>query len=132
MTDTEQLDHWMRHEPSYLGAFALDQLPALRPPQKNHCFIVNTQTSNLPGQHWVAVRVRYGSAWIFDPLAQPPMAELCDHLRHRVGFIHSLYLCKTKVQPSGSQTCGPHCVYFLYTFEAAASESLVLSFVHGL
>jgi hypothetical protein len=128
MTDTKQLNRWMRHDPGYLGAFPLDQLP-------HHgggggcCFIVNTHPTNLPGQHWIAVRIRHGAAWIFDPLSSPPMPELCNHLLHLCTMIH---FCKTAAQPANSMTCGQHCVYYLHTGTAAPTEAAVLAFVHRL
>jgi hypothetical protein len=77
------------------------------------------------------VRCIRDEAWIFDPLALPPPSALCNHLLLQC-HINKLYLCKTQVQPSLTQTCGHHCVFFLLTNTAAPSESVVKSFVENL
>jgi hypothetical protein len=136
MTTTQQLNRWMmRRDRTYLGAFALDKVPSFPPPPCNTsvCFIVNTQTANLPGQHWIAVRCVLDRAWIFDPLASPlgPPPELCDHL-----LLHCqmtmLHFCKTMIQPLNTTTCGYHCVYFLLMNCGAPSESAATSFISKL
>ena len=127
MTDTRQLNRWMRHDPTYLGAFPLNVLPST---SSGHCcFIVNTHPANLSGQHWIAVRIRERVAWIFDPLSYPPLAELCEHLLQRLNC-SALHFCKTPAQPAFSQTCGQHCVYFLRTGNAAPSETVLLHSVY--
>lgn len=66
---------------NFLGVFAADQKPSIksRPPFN---FISNTQTKNLPGQHWVGVSVDWTrSAHIFDPLGFPPSRLLVKNLR---------------------------------------------------
>jgi len=130
MTTTEQLTRWMRHDPTFVGVFPLDKIPSLH--GKSHSFIVNTQTHNLPGQHWIAVRTVFDRAWIFDPLSShPPPPSLCHHLSLYCN-IYKLYVCRMSVQPPSSNTCGPHCVYFLYTGLPASSEYDVLEFINKL
>jgi len=70
-TTTEQLTYWMRHDPTFVGVFPLNSVPHL-PSSKDYCFIGNTHTDNLPGQHWIAVRIVHDQAWIFDPMASLP------------------------------------------------------------
>ena len=128
MTTTQQLNHWMRHDPTYLGAFSLNTMPSAMSSEAAS-FIVNTHTYNLPGQHWMAVRRIQQDAWIFDPLAFPPVPELCNYL---LSLCHNLHICKVNAQPAQTQTCGQHCVYYLYNARAAPSESIVKSFVTSL
>jgi hypothetical protein len=130
MTTSYQLTEWMQqHDPSYIGTFSLNTVPSS--PSNSFSFIVNTHTENLPGQHWIAVRGISDEAWIFDPLALPPPFALCNHLLLHC-HMNKLYCCKTQVQPSFTQTCGHHCVFFLLTNSAASSESVVTSFVKNL
>ena len=133
MTTTKQLNDWMhRHDATYVGTFSLNTVPALPPSSSSSSsFIVNTQTENLPGQHWIAVRCIRDTAWIFDSLAFPPLPTLCNHLLIHCHMKH-LYQCKTVVQPPQTQTCGHHCVFFLLRNEAASSEEEVKSFVATL
>ena len=48
----------------WLGVFTLDKIPILEPGG----FIVNTHTSNLPGEHWIAVHINPSEIKVFDPL----------------------------------------------------------------
>jgi len=130
MTSTHQLQHWMRFEPHFIGVFALDCLPPTLPITTNsHSLIVNTHTQNLPGEHWIACRIVYDHAWIFDPLAYPPLTELCQHLIQNCHVNH-LHFCESPIQAPHTWTCGEHCVYFLYHLAPAPSETAVKSFIN--
>jgi hypothetical protein len=132
MTTTNQLNEWMvRHDPTYLGAFPLDKIPRVPPGRYSYCFIINTQTHNLAGQHWMAVRCLASEAWVFDPLSFPPIPELCNHLLSHCHIIQ-LHFCKTSVQPLSSNTCGQHAVYFLLKGEGAPSEQMLKSVISKL
>ena len=126
MTITNQLTHWMRHDPTFLGVFPRNMLPPLT---TNCSFIINTHTNNLPGQHWIAVRIAAHQAWIFDPLAIPPDTYLCNHL---MNYCHTIHVTDVPTQPTNTQTCGLHCIYFLYTLSPAPSEHTVVDFVSKL
>jgi hypothetical protein len=131
-TTTNQLQHWMRHEPSFIGVFSLNEIPHLSATSASKSLIVNTHTDNLPGEHWIAVRLSHDQAWIFDPLASlPPPLRLCQHLILRC-CVRVLHVCDVVVQENTSQTCGQHCVFFLYTGAPASSETSVLQFVSKL
>lgn len=92
----------------YLGTFAIDRVPQVichrGQPQQVH-FIINTQTSNLPGQHWVAVSIDclHHTAYIFDSFGQPPPTLLVKQLRSHVKRI---YYNTRQVQAPNTQNCG--------------------------
>jgi hypothetical protein len=131
-TTTEQLTHWMRHDPTFAGVFPLNGIPHLPSSNKSCSFIVNTHTDNLPGQHWIAVRIVYDQAWIFDPLASlPAPSALCHHLLAHC-HIRVLHVSPVSVQPANSLSCGQHCVYFLCTGAPALSEKSVHLFISKL
>ena len=132
MTTTLQLKHWMRHDATFAGMFPLNIIPHLPRSSKGHSFIVNTQTDNLPGELWIAVRIVHDQAWIFDSLSiSPSPATLCHHLITHC-FIRILHECEQRYQPLNTLTCGQHCIYFLYTSSPAPSETVVKSFVKKL
>jgi hypothetical protein len=56
----------------FMGVFSKDQLPVLR---DNTCAIVNLETSDLPGSHWVSCGVKNKQGWYFDSfgLDVPPL-----------------------------------------------------------
>lgn len=130
MSTTAQLKQWMRHDPTFIGVYPLNKIPHLRSGMKS--FIINTHTDNLPGQHWIAVRSMWDRAWIFDPMAaHPPPPALCHHLLVYCN-ISFLYVSKVAAQPPSTQTCGHHCVYFLYNNVPAPSERVVLDYINKL
>ena len=130
MTSSQQLIHWMRFDVSFQGVFSLDTMPAM-PRLKTYGFIVNTQTQNLPGQHWIAVRVFHDQAWIFDPLAFPPVAEIGQHLLDRCQ-IRVIHTPEVSIQPLNTVSCGQHCIYFLYTLSHASNEREVHEFINKM
>lgn len=109
MTNTLQLDKMARQlfsNNTYLGTFPINQVPTKR---FNHNrlqhFIINTQTSNLPGQHWIAVSLHQRRAYVFDPFGQPPPSLLIQQLLQH-GGIQQIYYNTKQVQPINSQICG--------------------------
>ena len=131
MSTTDQLNWWMRYDPSFVGVFPLNKIPHLRR-CASRALIINTQTDNLPGQHWIAVRTMWDRAWIYDPMAShPPPPALCHHLLIYCN-IAFLYICNVAIQPPLTNTCGHHCVYFLYHNASAPSEQAVVQFINKI
>ena len=94
---------------NFIGVFPLNRLPnSLKPYAKPLCFIVNTDTMNLPGQHWIAVSYsKCGIAYAFDPLGMFYPHVLTSYLTkraRRVIFNHVTY------QDPSQRTCGQHCL----------------------
>lgn len=110
---TEELEKLGRkHVTGFVGVYPLDKLPhapLLYPPPSR--FIVNTDTSNLSGKHWIAVSYETGGiVYAFDPLGlcYPPL--LCAHLK-RLG--RRVIFNKTMYQNPMLPTCGQHCLLWL-------------------
>ena len=65
---------------SFIGVYPIDKLPHLKPPvgtgrrRKPITLIVNTDTENLDGQHWLAVFIDHENnvGEVFDSFAQIP------------------------------------------------------------
>lgn len=90
----------------YLGTFALDKVPLhfIKDAKLQH-FIINTQTSNLLGQHWIAVTVYDNDkAYIFDSFGVPPPTLLVNQLKKR--GIRKIYYSKRQIQPFDTLICG--------------------------
>ena len=97
-------------EAAFLGIFAMDCLPKAiqRLPT---LFIVNTQTSNLPGQHWKAVYIssnKYGE--VFDSLAMPVGLLLQNWMNT---YTHQWKQSKRIIQSPLSAFCGAFAAYFI-------------------
>ena len=103
-----------RHVNGFLGVFPLDKIPKHigKAPKS---FIVNTDTHNLPGQHWLAVSYeRGGIVRASDPLGfyYPP---LLMHTLHKSSpNARILYNFKMYQKP-WERNCGQHCLRFLYS-----------------
>ena len=62
---TFQIDNYLRKNESYLGTFPLDRLPDL-PNKFPKSIIINTDQSNKPGDHWIAIVLTEKHAYYFD------------------------------------------------------------------
>jgi hypothetical protein len=95
----------------FIGVFPLDKIPEhVGTPPKS--FIVNTDTSNLEGKHWLAVSYETGGIIrVFDPLGFYYPQLLISKL-HNLPNYHIIYNRKMFQNPLES-TCGPHCLLFL-------------------
>lgn len=96
--------------PNFEGVFARDYLPSKK--RRNRILIMNTDTSNLPGKHWIAVIVHNNVGYCFDPLGFPPSLTLSSWLNRH----YSRWSSNTnkRVQPLYSDLCGYYCLYFLF------------------
>jgi hypothetical protein len=114
------------------------------PDQPPHALVVNTDTSNLPGQHWIAIYVtadRRGEVMDTYGLLPPTTVQrwLNRNTRHWTANTRLL-------QPPNSDSCGQFCIDFLvrraksdsmhvvlssdFTSDLNSNERLVLSRVH--
>lgn len=97
---------------AFLGVFAINQLPQ-EIPYLPLLFIVNTNTANLPGQHWKAVYVssdRVGE--VFDSLATPIAIQL---QRWMNTFTNKWSSSNLVIQNPLSPTCGAYVLHFVMT-----------------
>src|SRR5690242_17440523 len=83
----------------FLGTFAIDKIP--KNMNSPYSFIANTDPSDKPGQHWVAVRTYRNEISYFDSYGLAPV------------FIFSGSYNTKQVQDCNTKTCGEHCIYFL-------------------
>jgi len=112
-TSTNQL--WRtgkKHVSGFVGVFPLDKVPHHISKPFPKSFIVNTDTSNLPGKHWLAVSLEpNGIIFVFDPMGYFYPYLLVNHLKkmpHRK-IIYN-YHC---YQKPWQRNCGWHCLAFL-------------------
>jgi hypothetical protein len=91
---------------SWLGVFPLDHIPMIEPGG----FIVNTQTSNLPGEHWIAVYIKPFEINVFDPLGCYYPSLLVNTLERMSCTIkYNKYHCQDPL----TQSCGQYCLLWL-------------------
>ena len=108
--DTKQLLSVLkRNVTEFLGVFPSDKLPVSK--VKPFYFVANTDPSNKPGTHWVAVFVNAdGTAEYFDSYGlKPNVASIAS-------FLRQYKKCKfntKRIQGMFSSVCGHYCVYYV-------------------
>lgn len=97
--------------PHFIGVYPLDKIPShMCTPSR---LIVNTDTHNLKGQHWLAVSYAQGGiVYAFDPLGFFYPKLLIERLQ-RLPHSRIVYNYKAYQMP-WENTCGQHCLNFLY------------------
>ena len=95
---------------AYGGVFSIDQLP-FAIPQYPYFMIINTQSHNLPGEHWKTVFIdREKRAEVFDSLALPLSNILIRWLNR---FTRSFSVNRLFYQHPLSPSCGAFSLYFV-------------------
>ena len=134
MTDSLQLTAALRHHPDtrnyFMGCCPSDGIKtsSLFP----YCWIVNTDESHQPGQHWVVVnvvakeRVEY-----FDSLAHWPAVENIQEFLDGFNTVVHLRAGSTLQSPR-STCCGKYALYFLLQRYHQPNPRSFVQIVHHL
>jgi len=103
----------LRHVPTFSGVFMRDQL-SWRRRKYTECGIVNLNTTEEPGSHWVAYYVRGRNAVYLDSFGnlRPPQ-ELVDYLDRETTISYNV----SQYQPFNSIICGHLCLTFIYLMD---------------
>lgn len=108
---TDEIDEYgKKFIPHFKGVYPLDKFPS------HICIpsalIVNTDTHNLRGQHWIAISYENGGiVFAFDPLGIYYPRYLMEKL-HRLPHQHVIYNTIMYQHPLET-TCGLYCLAFL-------------------
>lgn len=115
---TNELENFIHHfandvtKEAFLGVFPINILP-IKIPHVPILFILNTNSANLPGQHWKAVYIskdRVGE--VFDSLATPVSLQLQQWMNaNALKWTHSKLTLQNPLSPS----CGAYVLYFVMT-----------------
>lgn len=113
--DTLMIERAMKYHSKtkkyFKGVFACNKLPQ-RVIEKPACFIINTDPSNKPGEHWVAVYVpKRGKCEYFDSFGLPPQKDQIIKFILRIS--QSFKYNKKQLQNILSTVCGNYCCEFL-------------------
>jgi len=94
----------------FVGVFPSDKIPFL---EKAAVMVVNTDTQDKPGRHWLALFVRdKNTLEFFDSYGLPP-ASYGQHLEDYAKRFSRLMRNCIQLQSLTSNVCGPYCIYFL-------------------
>ena len=112
--DTYQLYDILSHDPhvgpQFGGVYPRDRLPF---GSTRRSFVINTDESGRPGEHWVCVHFGDdGVAEYFDSYGLPPWAygDIVRFMRSRTKNIH---YNATRYQSDETKVCGHYCTYYL-------------------
>ena len=111
---------------TFVGSYANDRLPVTV--QRPAGLIINTQNSDQPGQHWVAVYIpNSGYGVYFDSLGGAPSVQVKQFLERNT---RSWVRTPTPIQHSRSTLCGLYCIVFLYFMSRHCSLRHFLNFFY--
>ena len=112
--NTQELDSYMKTDPwiarYYGGVVAKDLLPSTT--MKPSFYIVNQDTSEKVGSHWIAMFLLDGHmSEYFDPLGKEP--DL-DFKRYMTLQSQSYQFNEKRCQNYSSNLCGQYCLFYCY------------------
>lgn len=96
----------------YGGVLAYDQISYIYYlPNQPIVFVLNTATTNTPGEHWILVILSNKICELFDSLALPIEAykELIEKLSK---ICNSIKITPYRIQNIYTPSCGYHCILF--------------------
>lgn len=95
---------------AFHGVFSMDKLP-FAVPKYPFFMIVNTQSHNLPGEHWIAIFIDENKKGeIFDSLARPTAQPL---IRWMNQFTRSFTKNHLRYQHVLSSMCGAFVIFYI-------------------
>ena len=125
-----QLNQALSTDPYFIGVYPRDRLPKTLDRRPPLTIIVNTDTCNLSGRHWVAAYIdQDGHAEYFDSFAQPIPNHIALWLtRFSTQWNYVLHpFIDPPIQNISSQTCGAFAFYFVHRRPLLDSCRAVLS-----
>ena len=126
--DENQINRYLSRYRNYLGTFARDELSFII--HKNQGIIINTDKSDGPGLHWVAIYMDERAIY-FDSFGLPPLhKEIIIHLDTISPY--GWYYNTVNFQSIYQDTCGLHAAYFIISMiETRDFESFMSVFRHS-
>lgn len=97
----------LSHIPNFIGVFASDNLPT-NVQLSEYAFIVNTDPSWKPGEHWQAVVIKENVCFFFDSFGGKP--EI-DSIRSFCKQFSNCYYNAVGHQSINEETCGAFCTF---------------------
>ena len=136
--DTRELDTILRANvdtcETFLGVYALDQLPSPSEVRQRSFLVCNCCPIDLPGEHWIAL---FGNARreieMFDSFGFSPNVYDGVHqfLRNQQPVL--ITYNTQQLQSFESDACGPYCLYFAYyRARGVAMNTIIEKIVDGM
>ena len=110
--NTNIIENYLRKFPAFLGAFPADLhcLPIILNYPSG--LIVNSDSCNFPGAHWIAIYFKSSrKCYFFDSFGMPPILK--SHRDYIYRYSEKMDYNSFTVQGPLSVTCGGHSIFFL-------------------
>ena len=126
---------FLKSSPHFLGCYSDDEISKLI--LKPTCFlIVNLDTSNRPGSHWVALGIFKNSIEVFDSLgfdllSWPTVPHGLLSFLHRVSFRKRIKVIP-RIQSKRSTLCGIFCVFYIILRSRFSLSTILAYFTSSL
>ncbi len=139
--NTKDIDRFVRGDAAcrgiFQGVFSIDTLP-----DTPHLLVCNTDPSNKPGKHWIAIFVdSVGRGEYFDSFGREPFGVFADYMNeHCTDWIYNT----RQLQSIVSSFCGFYCCFYcmlrcrgfdltrivnVFTRDTGFNDSIVRGFV---
>ena len=103
--NSDEIDRFLRRRlRNFDGVFSIDNLP-----ENPRLLVCNTDPSDKPGRHWVAISVENGCGEYFDSFGRRPN---CEFERYMNRHCSSWHFNDKQLQSIVSKFCGYYCIYF--------------------
>jgi hypothetical protein len=114
--DTYQIDQFLKSDKfakkGFKGVIPINYLP-LKYVDRPSSYIINTDNSNLPGEHWFALYIPLkGPIEYWDSYGLKPINnEIYKFIKmNKRPFIYNRF----KIQSNNSMTCGQYSIFYIY------------------
>jgi hypothetical protein len=110
--DTTTINKLLKNSKRFIGAYPRDMIPH-NIKERPAGIIVNTDTSEKPGEHWIAIIIeKNGSGEYFDSYGLPPLHDDLHLYLNKMcplgwGYNPITLQCLTCI------TCGHYCVFYV-------------------
>jgi hypothetical protein len=95
----------------YGGTMASDQVKDIIPRSKKSLFIINTDTKDLPGQHWVCIhKFNNDECEFFDSYANSP--TIYPVINEGLKNLKIVNKNKYRIQGNTKEVCGEYCITY--------------------
>jgi len=103
--NSDEIDRFLRARVrDFDGVFSIDNLP-----DDQRLLVCNTDPSNKPGRHWIAIYIHDGRGEFFDSFGRRPNIYFERYInRHCVSWNFN----DRQLQCLISKFCGHYCIYF--------------------
>jgi hypothetical protein len=128
--NTTQIERVLKKNcPNFQGVIAVDQLPLVLPDGKDLHYVVNTDPSYRPGQHWIAVHIdEKDRGEVFDSFGEEPPLPFKKFMnRHCVTWVYN----KRQLQSVASKFCGFYAIFYcIFKSRGKSMNDIINCFSH--